>query len=414
MIDRTQRQIKAVDKWVQNKCKGCWVFCTGFGKTFTSMIAIKRFYNKNPNGRVTVIVPTEVLKEQWENSLKKQELKADILIINSAIKKQFETDLLIIDEIHKIAAESFSKIFVCCKYSMIIGLTATFERLDGKEILIKKYCPVIDTISVKEATKNGWLSPALIYKVIIDVPDIKKYENYNSTFMNHFAYFQFNFNLAMSCVTSSAKRNEFVKQTYGTQKLQQHIKECTAHAFAWMKALKARKEFVQKHSKKFEIAKKILKYRPNSKAITFNATIKDCENYGFGTVIHSKQTKRKNSDLLEKFNSEKIGVVHSSKALNEGVDIHGLNLAIILYNTSSSIERIQKYGRVIRAEEGKVAEIFSLVIRNTVEENWFKSSARNTTFIEINESELDKILKGEKLPKVEKYQKVPKIDFTFK
>lgn len=38
---------------------------------------------------------------------------------------------------------------------MILGLTATLERLDGKEIIIKKYAPVCDTITLNEATQNG-------------------------------------------------------------------------------------------------------------------------------------------------------------------------------------------------------------------------------------------------------------------
>ena len=51
--------------------------------------------------------------------------------------------------------------------------------------------------------------------------------------------------------------------------------------------------------------------------------------------------------------------------LTEGLDCPGLSLAIILHNTSSPTERIQKIGRVIRKEANKQAEVFSLVIKNT-------------------------------------------------
>jgi hypothetical protein len=34
-------------------------------------------------------------------------------------------------------------------------LTGTIERLDGKEIIIKQYAPVCDTISMNEAIENG-------------------------------------------------------------------------------------------------------------------------------------------------------------------------------------------------------------------------------------------------------------------
>ena len=53
------------------------------------------------------------------------------------------------------AADTFSKVFGQVSYKNIIGLTATFERLDGKEILINKYAPVCDTIDIELAEANG-------------------------------------------------------------------------------------------------------------------------------------------------------------------------------------------------------------------------------------------------------------------
>jgi superfamily II DNA or RNA helicase len=38
---------------------------------------------------------------------------------------------------------------------MILCLTATLERLDGKEIILKDRCPVVDTITLTEAAENG-------------------------------------------------------------------------------------------------------------------------------------------------------------------------------------------------------------------------------------------------------------------
>jgi superfamily II DNA or RNA helicase len=52
-------------------------------------------------------------------------------------------------------SEIFKKIFEVVSYKMILCLTGTLERLDGKEILIKKYAPVCDTITLEEASKNG-------------------------------------------------------------------------------------------------------------------------------------------------------------------------------------------------------------------------------------------------------------------
>lgn len=53
------------------------------------------------------------------------------------------------------ASASFSRIFDVVEYKLILCLTGTLERLDGKEELIKKYAPVCDKITVDEAEKNG-------------------------------------------------------------------------------------------------------------------------------------------------------------------------------------------------------------------------------------------------------------------
>ena len=51
-------------------------------------------------------------------------------------------------------------------------------------------------------------------------------------------------------------------------------------------------------------------------------------------------------------------------------------------------------GRIIRYEEGKEAEIFTLVIKGTNEEAWYNTSTAGKNYIEISLSELDDILAG--------------------
>ena len=82
----------------------------------------------------------------------------------------------------------------------------------------------------------------------------------------------------MKAVQSDIFRKNYAKLTGFT------VKEVTAHAFAWNKAMQFRKKFIANHPKKIEIAKKILEARKNTKAITFNSSIKQCEAYGFGYV----------------------------------------------------------------------------------------------------------------------------------
>lgn len=94
-------------------------------------------------------------------------------------------------------------------------------------------------------------------------------------------------------------------------------------------------------------------------------------------------------------------------------DIQGVNLGIILYNTSSATERIQRIGRAIRKEGEKTSEIFSLVIKGTVEENWLKKSAKGLKGTYINEDQLLDVLNYKPINKKEETIKDNNYLFTF-
>lgn len=390
-MTRSERQELAVSKWIKAGCRGTCAWATGSGKTRVAIIAIKSFLTKNTGKNIKIIVPTEHLKVQWLLELDKYglSLQTNVEIINSAVKKEERVDLLILDEAHRYGSDSFIEIFKIKHPKLILGLSATFHRLDGRHRIIEKYCPIIDTVTVKEALKNGWLSSYREYKVIVQVDDFHIYQQASQEFQEMFAIFNFDFNLAMKCVTNIVYRRYYGK-TLGIAS-----KDMDAISYTWQRALRKRKEFVMNHPDKIEITRKILEARPFSKAITFSGTIKQAEKIGIGTVVHSGKTKKKNRLTIEEFSSMPTGVINSSKSLNEGVDIPGLNLAVILTNSSSPNEKIQRIGRVIRKEEDKLAEIFTLVIKGTIEEKWFENSSQYSSYIEITESELDEVLRGD-------------------
>lgn len=131
--------------------------------------------------------------------------------------------------------------------------------------------------------------------------------------------------------------------------------------------MRLRKAFVQSHPKKLEVCRKILAARADKKCITFSATIKDSQALKVGSVLHSKQSKKQNDAILKAFNNATSGVLCTSKAADAGVDIPGLSVGVIMGVDSSKIRKTQRTGRIIRFEEGKVAELFTLVIKGTQE-----------------------------------------------
>lgn len=360
-------------------------------KTRTAINIVELLVNRNPDAFVLIVVPTEIIKNQWVEQLIERNLflNCKVEIINTVVKNTYNVDLLILDEVHSYASSSYSAVFDVVEYKLILSLTATLERLDGKEELIKEKSPICDEVSIEEAIQNGWLSPFKEYCVLLDV-DLTEYNEWDRKFNGFFSSFGWDFNLAMKCVTKPVTRAKVAKQL-GIPK-----KQFDGICYGWMKCLKSRKAFITSHPKKLEIAEKILNFRKDKKCLTFSATIKDAEKFKSGYVLHSKKSKKENKKILEKFNEDTIAQLHSSRACEVGMDLKGVNTEIILFHNSSKIRHKQILGRTIRFEEGKVAEIFNLVLKGTQDYKWFQNSA-TSNYIVINEEQLDKVLNYENI-----------------
>lgn len=361
-------------------------------KTKLAIDIINLLVKKNQDILVLIVVPTEVLKDQWFEKLVENNLLSNckIEIINSAIKTPQVVDLLIIDEIHGVPSEHFVKIFEVIKYKLLLGLTGTLERLDGREALIKKYASVCDKVTIEEAEKNGWVSPLKEYVVMIKT-DLTKYNELNKRFNAYFSYFGWDFQTAMKSVQDVFFRRKWCKEN------NLNFKEATAMTYDWMRCLRLRKQFVQSHPKKIEIARKIINARKDKKILTFSATIADAEKIGTGLVLHSKQSKKQNEKILEKFKTQSSSVLNTSKSCDVGVDIPGLECGIILSVDSSKIRKGQRYGRLCRFSPGKKAELFTLIIAGTQEFGWWRNSKTSSNYVIIDEEQLDDILAGNEI-----------------
>lgn len=403
-MTRTERQQEAVRKWIKNKGKGTLIMPTGTGKTFTSIMAIKALLKKFPNLRILVVVPTTALKEQWYEKLNEQNIvfNIEVQIINTIVKHQWVCDLLIIDEEHRVASDQFRQIFDKVAYKLILGLTATFERLDGKEIIIKQYCPIVDEITQLEALANGWVSDYKEYQVIIEVDDIEEYKQYNKEFQQHFEFFGFSFDTAMKMCgpegwkAKLAYRDEIYKGS-DESKRKEILQAINYHSAGLMRTLQKRKAFINNHPKKIEIAKKIIEARSDKKIITFSNNVKMAESISNGNYVYTgKTSKKKGRVMLDDFISGKINILNSCHKLNEGLDVPDISVGIILGTDSSEIKARQRRGRACRRYGNKQAEIFYIIIKDTVESKWYQTAHKNDkNYITIDEDGLDKVLKGE-------------------
>lgn len=369
-----------------------------------------------PQYRVLIIVPTETLQKQWYGHIDSNGLglNCDVQIINTVIKHPAKYDLLVLDEAHRYAAETFVRLFEVVKYQFILGLTATFERLDGRDKILAQYCPVIDTIDINTCLANGWVSPYKEYLVLVNVDDLKEYEKINKEFISHFEFFGFSWELVNKLAGPMGWRNKLLlrdSMCSDPNKKSEVLQNINYHTIRFWATMHKKKAFINNHPKKIEIAKKIIEARKDKKIITFANNIKMAEKIPNATVYSSRTSKKRSATAIEDFNSGKITLLSTVKKADEGLDVKGLSVAIIFGLDSSITRACQRRGRSIRFEQGKTAEIFNIVLNRTQETKWFYDSHKGDSFITIDESELDKVLQGKDFTPGEKI--VPKFDFRF-
>ena len=403
-MTRTERQQEAVRNWVRAKGKGSIEAATGFGKTNTGLIAIRALLKKYPQFRILVVVPTTTLRSQWQSKIDEEGFlfNTEVQVINSVIKNNWTCDFLILDECHRYNSSDFSQIFNKVKYKLILGLTATFERLDGKHIIMQKYCPIVDNISFMECLANGWVSEYKEYLVLIDVDNLEEYKKVNKEWTEHYEFFQFDFDLAMSMVKKDigwrnklAYRDAICVNTDENKK-KEVLQAINFHSARFMQTMQLRKSFIYNHPKKIEIARKIIEARSDKKIITFSNNVNMAESIGYGNVYTGRVSKKRSATMLEDFAIKSSGVLNTVKKADEGIDIPGLSVAIILGTDSSETKARQRRGRTVRKENDKIAEVFYLVIKDTVESKWVKNNHKtDSNYITIDENGLEQVLKGE-------------------
>lgn len=198
------------------------------------------------------------------------------------------------------------------------------------------------------------------------------------------------------------------------------------YANQWSWAMKERKDYLHKHPAKIKAAKEIIDYL-NVPTITFaeNTSFADDlakaigekamayhSNIESGYEIVSKKAFRKTlnsaKDICRKFNGKlvfndeskgyditynqetkvsgvrlkriaitlfetgKLQVISTAKALDRGFNVENVGCAIICSGSSKKRQYIQRMGRSVRFIEGKTAKIINLYIKNTQDEAWLK------------------------------------------
>src|SRR4028118_1439280 len=107
--------------------------------------------------RPLIVVPTLVLKNQFNVTLREQEIPVKVAVWKSAHK--YQADIFLHDECHHSAADSWDKIFVDNPTKIHYGFTASPSRLDGKPL--NNFKRVLEPVTTKDLVDAGYLVPGI-------------------------------------------------------------------------------------------------------------------------------------------------------------------------------------------------------------------------------------------------------------
>ena len=402
--NKLARQNLGIDKLAAKDYVGVLEWTTGVGKTFAAILTIKRLQKLTIKPLVIhVIVPSENLQSQWNKVLLENNVKAVVYVINTYIKNNHLCDVLIADEIHRYANDEavyFSQLLTLSSYTYLIGLSATLD--DKKREFLKEFnVEIVDTITLSEAKRNGWVSDFIQYNIPLRLTaeEEKNYISYTNMIKYHFPYFNNDLGLALSCL-NKAKRQAYCAISGLDEK------EVGMRAVRFNLAMTKRKAIMYEGQAKIDIIKDIVKNKyktiifseSTSYADKVEQTINNAVAYHSKLptrIINGKKygAKKLKDRAIAMITSGIARVVITAKSMDVGTDIEGIDFLIIASGTQVELQNKQRIGRGIRFAENKKTIIINLFFKGTVDETWLNNRQKNGIAINwinnINEIDYD-------------------------
>lgn len=217
---------------------------------------------------------------------------------------------VVIDEFHHAVNEQYQRIVDYFKPKFLLGLTATPERMDGKNIYEICDYNVPYEISLKEAINKGMLVPFHYYG-IFDETDYSKL---------HIVRGRYDEKELNETYIGNVGRHELIYKHYCKYGSKQALGFCCS----------------REHAR--EMAKEFSKRGIPSVAVFSNAS--------------GEYTEDRNV-AIKQLKQGKIRVIFSVDMFNEGVDITSVDMVMFLRPTESPIVFLQQLGRGLRKCRGK-------------------------------------------------------------
>lgn len=325
---------------------------TGLGKTSVAAVDVAHYLKEeNQVGRVLFVSHMNDISHQAEHTFNrmsphlttsffKGELSDSAQVTFATFQSLYNAldtidtkhfSYIIWDEAHHIEAETFSQVRKHFNTDFQLGLTATPERSDGRDIL-NYFGKAIFHKSLAEGIAEGWLSP-VDYRIVFD----------------------------------------------------QAIKDAMSKGFE-AKSLKEIRDLFGIRARNEVISSEVMQRRHDigldqAKTIVFCQNIPAAEQMASllkGEVYHSTLKPEDRASIFKRFKSGHLQVICTVDMFNEGIDIPDARLIVFLRSTSSRTIFEQQLGRGLRRHPGKDKVTVLDFVANVERINFVRELGRHT------------------------------------
>jgi superfamily II DNA or RNA helicase len=382
-------QIKAVEAWLMNQCRGSIIYGSGTGKTEIAFECARNAAGMKGTKRfnILMLVPRIILIEQNYRRLVRYGIQSEKIgryfgeqkdireitistyqsaVANLEIVKR--ADMVILDEVHlaSATARSFSKIFdiISNASKALLGLTATIDEADPKNKIIISIIPPARKYLIKDAVADGRLAKPIInpVKVNLTEQEQKTYDEHTRKIRTISARFK---RYDADAMMELAKQGGFPSW----------------QAKAWFLNVRKRKGLLASAENKLATAVELIKTKhPNQKVMVFSETLESIrklkqqlKSKGIeAMLIDSKMPSFKRQQVLSEW-GKRFYPLLSVHTLEIGYDVPEVGIEIILATTSNMNQIVQRVGRVLRKVEGKeTALVYVIYVSDSKDDNVLK------------------------------------------
>jgi len=360
-------QERALEEWLSDK-RGCIVLPTGSGKTYVALAAISEI-----SAATLIVVPTLDLVDQWKEKLsifggewvgeytgRRKELKPvtvatyDSAYIN-AEKLGNRFALLVFDEVHHLPGEAYVQIAEMSAAPYRLGLTATYEREDGRHGLLPELVGG-KVFELKPDDLTGkHLARYAVNRIYVPLTEEERvaYEEKAKIFREY------------------VRRRGFALKSVEDFQRVVMATGYDSRAYDALRAWDEARRIAFNSKNKLRKLREILEKHRSDRIIIFtrhNELVYRISKLFLIPAITYRTSKEERRAILEGFRTGRFRAIVSSQVLDEGIDVPDANVAIIMSGSGSAREYVQRLGRILRPARGKErAILYELVSSETGE-----------------------------------------------